>query len=561
MADDQTTSANQTTPVDMNDLNKLLEMNLISPETHAIAQQVYGQNSPDTVPVEGVSSPDALAAAGNATPDQLAAAQQTPGSAPIAAPDPGGIPVPVGNPDSVYGTNLPGTPPQDPNVIPPDPNAAAQDPNAAPGGPARDPAATTPGAGAGPGQANLVPVQNPGQGPAPFDPYAQEAAAADKSFQAQEAAQAGIAKTQQDAAAASNKVIDDQISQTNALQAQWQQRETDWHNQSQQQLNQMSDYTKKLISQPGINPHQYMDNLSTGGKIAAAIAIALGGLGGGISGQGGNVALDIINRNIDRDIEAQKFNYEQNQNNFRNQQSLYGMLHQQFGDDQSSYLATRSGMLEIAKMQIQKQANNTTSAVAGYNAQSMIGQLGLQQAKFNSEIYMNKYRLLAMQQSASGQGVSPQTLMMGGITPDQQKNAVKLPNGNYGFAPNENTAQETNKAATKYDEINSTLDAMQNLKDQAGRSLPLSEAYAKSDALAAQLAPKLNEYYGINRLSDTDFEHVLKPQIPDATSFRQGKAQAQIDTLRSTLAKDHGIMLQHGVIGYQPVPFTPGARP
>jgi hypothetical protein len=53
----------------------------------------------------------------------------------------------------------------------------------------------------------------------------------------------------------------------------------------------------------------YWADKSTGDKILAGFAIALGGLGAGMTGDKSNKALDIIQKNIDRDFETQKQNF------------------------------------------------------------------------------------------------------------------------------------------------------------------------------------------------------------------------------------------------------------
>src|ERR1043165_2680665 len=52
-----------------------------------------------------------------------------------------------------------------------------------------------------------------------------------------------------------------------------------------------------------IDPNKYWEDRSSGQRVLAGIAIMLGGYAGGLSGRGGNQAMDIIQKNIDRDID------------------------------------------------------------------------------------------------------------------------------------------------------------------------------------------------------------------------------------------------------------------
>ena len=55
-----------------------------------------------------------------------------------------------------------------------------------------------------------------------------------------------------------------------------------------------------------IDPNKYWNDKSTGEKIMSAIALVLGGIGGGMTGRGGNAALDVMNNAISRDVEADR---------------------------------------------------------------------------------------------------------------------------------------------------------------------------------------------------------------------------------------------------------------
>lgn len=56
-----------------------------------------------------------------------------------------------------------------------------------------------------------------------------------------------------------------------------------------------------------IDGNRLYANMSTGNKILAIISIMMGGIGAGLSGKPGeNVALDVLNKAVDRDIEAQR---------------------------------------------------------------------------------------------------------------------------------------------------------------------------------------------------------------------------------------------------------------
>lgn len=73
-----------------------------------------------------------------------------------------------------------------------------------------------------------------------------------------------------------------------------------------------------------IDPNRYLGNMSTGRKIATGIGLILGGIGSGIL-RGKNPALEFLNQQIQRDLDAQ-------QQNIHNKQTLLGALQQKYGN-------------------------------------------------------------------------------------------------------------------------------------------------------------------------------------------------------------------------------------
>lgn len=74
-----------------------------------------------------------------------------------------------------------------------------------------------------------------------------------------------------------------------------------------------------------INPNQYLENMSVAGKISTAIGLLVGGLGAGLQHSTNNAAMQYMNNQIDRNIEAQKINLNQ-------KNTLLGALQHKFGN-------------------------------------------------------------------------------------------------------------------------------------------------------------------------------------------------------------------------------------
>lgn len=126
-----------------------------------------------------------------------------------------------------------------------------------------------------------------------------------------------------------------------------------------------------------IDPQQFLENKDTGTKVMNALGLFLGGGGAGLSGQP-NLAYDFLQKQIDRDINAQ-------QHNIGNEFNLMDHNRQFYGDDRMAREALRvqynsmySHMIDQAKAQ-----NMTPQAQAA--ADQLKGQLMQQNAMILSQ--------------------------------------------------------------------------------------------------------------------------------------------------------------------------------
>jgi len=107
------------------------------------------------------------------------------------------------------------------------------------------------------------------------------------------------------------------------------------------------------------------------GGVSAAIAIGLGAAGAALAGGGENTALSIVQRNIDRDIAAQRTDIQTAGTAAEAQRSVLGMMRQEFSDQNAAESATRSAMLGAAAAQAQR----VTAGIDNQAAQLRGGQL------------------------------------------------------------------------------------------------------------------------------------------------------------------------------------------
>lgn len=117
-----------------------------------------------------------------------------------------------------------------------------------------------------------------------------------------------------------------------------------------------------------IEPNRIWSNASTGNKVAAAIAIALGGIAGGLNRTNQNVGLDIINKTIEQDIEAQKAEMSKKQN-------LMALNFEKVRDLRQAEAMTRQQLLAGVQASIDKNANLMSSDVKKAQAMQLSGEV------------------------------------------------------------------------------------------------------------------------------------------------------------------------------------------
>lgn len=125
-----------------------------------------------------------------------------------------------------------------------------------------------------------------------------------------------------------------------------------------------SDEYEKMIMNQQIDPDHFWGSKSTGMQIMISIAMALGGN----KKTGKNMALDLVNNAIERDIEAQKANLGKTQ-------SLYAKHLERSRNEDEAYQQTRADMASIVAAKMSLVATQFGGEEAQAAAQQNIGAL------------------------------------------------------------------------------------------------------------------------------------------------------------------------------------------
>ena len=286
-----------------------------------------------------------------------------------------------------------------------------------------------------------------------------------------------------------------------------QQREIADSQARMQQLNQQfSQDAANLATEIKNNPidaGRYFNSKSSLGQVSTAIGLILGGIGGGLNRTGQNVALDFLNKNIDRDIEAQKAQKQ-------NQTSLLNQLTQRYGSEQNAESMLRAGLLSKTQAELAEAASRAASPMARINAEKAAAALDMQKQALMAPVIKQQ-----MTYDAIRQGATPEQLLRMGADPKLISEQLVPGMGLAGSA-------EDKKKLVELQEVMAPLKQNVARLSSLGPAalVPLTEANKQAKALAKQIVLDVkSERIGqLGVLSGPDME-VVESMISDPTAF------------------------------------------
>lgn len=156
-----------------------------------------------------------------------------------------------------------------------------------------------------------------------------------------------------------------------------------------EKLSQENDAMAQALADPksNIDPRAYFHNMGTGGKIANAIALIVGGIGAGLT-HGPNMAMQVIDNAIAKDIESQKINLGK-------KESLLSTNLARFKDMKMAQTATMAQMNAMVQGQVAANTAKYGGQAGAAGTQAALGQLknnnlqammGLKQQVFQQQL-------------------------------------------------------------------------------------------------------------------------------------------------------------------------------
>lgn len=134
-----------------------------------------------------------------------------------------------------------------------------------------------------------------------------------------------------------------------------------------------------------IDPNRFWSEASTGQRIAGAIGMLLSGMGSGVTGQQ-NLAMDVINKSIERDIAAQHAN-------LGTKNTVLSYYRQRSQDDIGAKMLSVALAKDTVAAQLQKNAMLLEGTVAGQRALAAAAQLKQESAQTRMQFYQGQIQL------------------------------------------------------------------------------------------------------------------------------------------------------------------------
>ena len=304
-----------------------------------------------------------------------------------------------------------------------------------------------------------------------------------------------------------------------------------------------------------VDPNHYWDSRGTAGKVGAAIGIILSGIGNASTvaashGRGPipqNLALQVIDKQIDQDIEAQKSNIGKAQND-------YQIMRQQMGDDLSAKTMLRSEKLNAFATQLEMSAAKWQGGVHLAEAKMLAGQIRQEAAKDawgvlvkqGEASYQNKVMKLqyGVAQNQAERAARIETLGQHGQIPKEatpyldektRERAIETPEGGLTLLNSDKDRAVVTKQLGEADQYKSALDEMQRLRTKNNGVIGAwnLEDSNRFKSAAARLA-SLNAHADMGRVSEFDFQKYAKDVVPSNDLFDasfKGKLGSMYDDL------------------------------
>ena len=323
-------------------------------------------------------------------------------------------------------------------------------------------------------------------------------------------AHAQLAKEQlhveQDAAAQGKKIVDDYAFNSSTISKE-------------------RDELIKRYEEGKIKPGRYLESKGTMSRIATAIGMLAGGLGGGLLGTE-NPAMKMLNDDINRDIESQKMDLGKVENLLTENMKKFGNLK----DATTMSQAILSG---VTASKMRQEALKIADPILKNQMLQKAAMFQMQYAPLLDKMAQTK---TINDLFNSGQAINSKVI--NAMPEDIRERVVQIPNGPTLLSPSKEDATKVKGTIQSYGALHQQLKEMRNFMSETGRTVPYSDSSARANAMRSQMITTLKDFYSLGALSGGDMD-LLDAQVPDPGGFNQGNNLAKMDELAKRIEEKY----------------------
>jgi len=306
-----------------------------------------------------------------------------------------------------------------------------------------------------------------------------------------------------------------------------------------------------------LDSNRLWNKATTGQKVMRSIALVLGALGAGLA-KTPNFALQIIQKQIDNDILAQKVDYAKKVKLQQEAKSVYASLMNEFQDAKKADAAIEATYAKVLQGKVQQLAANmgSDSAIAGAQ-------------KINAQLMQKEASAVAkLNQIAQGNAMDAAKLRLKARTDSAKLNAAQLKAGQDRLAPPSaqgvmrqvflKVPKEQRKEAIaemkRFEGLQSAKSSIAKMYDEfAGEQfmalVPYTAAGGRAAVMKQAMMGALTDIVGKGGISDRDAKNLEKalPSSFDTNDAVEAKKQSFIKYLDSRLVTP--VLKGFGIIG------------
>jgi len=264
-----------------------------------------------------------------------------------------------------------------------------------------------------------------------------------------------------------------------------------------------------------IDPKRYENAMSGGQKAATAIGLLLSGAGSGLTGQP-NMAMEYLNKQIERDVDAQR-------QNIHNKQNMLHAFEQQFGNLKDATTMMSVFYADKYKLDIAKAAAQAGTPMAAAQAKMAEGALDQRTGPQLADIA----RRQAIFQGLESGKLQPEQAVRDMVDEKHQSKAY----------------EELDKIRAIDKGIANVTKAMNevgDLQSLSNRVFSPAQSKAKIDALNTEISSLAKELYG--KVSDNEIG-LLEKGLQIGYTDDQETVQKKINTIQKMLEKNRNSSL------------------